>query len=226
MKNKPNGYVVYENNQIAVIATGFTHPSDNPKTGPMIQVYILVRNIHPVEAIRSGKDSLICGDCPLRQHRFTADAACYVNVGFGPAQVWKSYRAGKYPRMQSTDIFSRRAVRFGAYGDPTRIPLPLLEEIAGKARRFTGYTHQHKNPLFYGYRRFLMASVENVEGQIAATQAGWRTFRVRPAGSDWKLSDEVVCPASNEAGHKVQCQECGLCGGNSVKAKSVVIQAH
>lgn len=35
---KANGYVLHEDEQRIVIATGFTRASDNAKTGPMIQV--------------------------------------------------------------------------------------------------------------------------------------------------------------------------------------------
>jgi hypothetical protein len=37
---------------------------------------------------------------------------------------------------------------------------------------------------------------------------------------------EILCPASKEAGERVQCAQCKLCGGNSVKGKSVAIVAH
>jgi hypothetical protein len=36
-----------------------------------------------------------------------------------------------------------------------------------------------------------------------------------------------VCPASEEAGHKIQCIDCGACDGVSSKRKShIVIKAH
>ena len=60
-----------------------TLESDNPKTGNMAQAWILHDTIHPVEAVQSGKDKAICGDC-------TAKDVCYVTVGFAPAQVWKN----------------------------------------------------------------------------------------------------------------------------------------
>jgi len=36
----------------------------------------------------------------------------------------------------------------------------------------------------------------------------------------------VLCPASEEAGRKATCATCKLCGGASIKAKSVAIPAH
>ena len=37
---------------------------------------------------------------------------------------------------------------------------------------------------------------------------------------------EILCPASEEAGKRTQCASCLLCGGASVKAKSIAIVAH
>jgi hypothetical protein len=39
-------------------------------------------------------------------------------------------------------------------------------------------------------------------------------------------SDEVLCPASEEAGRKTTCENCKLCSGTSKKAKNVAIYAH
>jgi hypothetical protein len=61
---------------------------------------------------------------------------------------------------------------------------------------------------------------------------GQRTFRVIPV-QQWvargKLAldkNETLCPASFEAGAKTTCEACKLCGGATVKAKSIAIVAH
>ncbi len=218
-----NGRILFETAWIVAIATGFKRRSANAKTGNMIQIWILNRNVHPVTAQRLGKDKVVCGDCPLRPAN---GGGCYVNTGYAPAGIWKTYQAGRYPRLESTDLFAGRAVRFGAYGDPSKLPLALVQEIAGKAKRWTGYTHQWRNPLLAGFKSFLMASTDDVDAQIQATAAGWRTFRVAPKGSSWRMSDEISCPASKEAGHKVTCEQCGLCNGAQKRVKNVVIQQH
>lgn len=222
-----NGYVIFENSWIVAIATGFARKSANVKTGDMIQIWILNRNLHPVIAQRTGKDKLVCGDCPLRPVNAAAgESKCYVQTDRAPAAVWRTYQRGGYARMESTDVFVGRNVRFGAYGDPAKLPLPLVADIAGKARRWTGYTHQWRNPLYAGFSRFLMASADDVESQIDARGRGWRTFRVAPTGSDFRLSDEISCPASKESGARTTCAQCTLCRGASITAKSIVIQAH
>ena len=40
--------------------------SRNPKTGPMVQLWILRADVHPMEAISTGTDSSICGGCKHR----------------------------------------------------------------------------------------------------------------------------------------------------------------
>jgi hypothetical protein len=38
---------------------------------------------------------------------------------------------------------------------------------------------------------------------------------------------EILCPASKEAGRRVQCNACKLCGGNSTNSpKSIAIVQH
>ncbi len=54
-----NGFVLHEDSHRVVIATGFESPSENRKTGDMIQVWILVKSCDPVEAIKQGLDRLI-----------------------------------------------------------------------------------------------------------------------------------------------------------------------
>lgn len=221
---RANGYVIYKTAWIVAIATGFRRKSLNRKTGDMVQIWILNRNLHPVTAQQTGKDKVVCGDCPLRPAN---GGNCYVNTGQAPAAVWKAFQRGSYPDLPSTDVFMGRNVRLGAYGDPSKLPLPLVRDIASKSDRWTGYTHQWRNPLLQGYRDFLMASADDVEAQLQATAAGWRTFRVALAGSSFRLADEISCPASKEAGAKVTCAKCGLCAGQGKRgAKNIVIREH
>lgn len=43
-----------------------TMESRNGKTGNMIQTFIVRADQHPLEALSTGADSAICGDCALR----------------------------------------------------------------------------------------------------------------------------------------------------------------
>lgn len=75
------------------------------------------------------------------------------------------------------------------------------------------------------YARFLMASVDTVDEQREAAARGWRTFRLRRPG-DQVAAHEVVCPASDEAGHRTTCAQCSLCQGADRQAKSIAILPH
>lgn len=89
----------------------------------------------------------------------------------------------------------------------------------------TGYTHAWKycNPL---HKHYCMASCDTEEEALHAQSMGWRTFRVTES-LDNLLTKEVICPASDEAGKKLQCIQCGACDGVSSRRKShIVIKAH
>ena len=104
----PNGYVIYEDSVRVAIATGFRRPSVNAKTGPMLQVWILIKKENPLAAYQSGADVDICGRCPAHE-------ICYVNLGKAPLNIWKTWTGGGYPALPSVDVFQGRKVRFGAY---------------------------------------------------------------------------------------------------------------
>ena len=229
------GYVVFETDQIVAIATGFIKPSKNAKTGPMIQIWILVKDEDPISAVRSGNDSKVCFTCPYRNQEILihpykrkpeitqvkVERKCYVGLEKAPLAVWKCYRNGGYPTLTDYSVFSGRAVRFGAYGEPTKIPFAIVKAIAAQAKLFTGYTHTWRNPLFSAYKEFFMASTSDADYQEAC-DAGWRTFAV----TETALQGAITCPASKEAGQRTTCAKCGLCAGTSKQAKNIMIKAH
>jgi hypothetical protein len=110
-------------------------------------------------------------------------------------------------------VFTGRAVRFGAYGDPVHIPIGIVQAIVAVASKHTGYTHQWKQARYQPYREFVMASVDNPQEYASAFNMGWRTFRVR-SGSEPLADREIMCPAADETGHKTSCERCGLCNGS------------
>ena len=214
-----NGFVIHEDESRVVIATGFNHPSDNRKTGDMIQIWILVKSVSPTEAIRTGLDRLICGNCVHRGDGHGADRSCYVNAGQAPLGIWRAWKAGKYPTLQFMDCFAGRKVRFGAYGDPTHSPIGLALAIAGVASGHTGYTHQWRKPSLQGWRSILMASVDTTAELLIARSMGWSTFRV---GSEASVG-ESLC-ASERVG--TPCMDCLLCAGSRNGLESVHIPPH
>jgi len=230
-----NGYIVYHGSNYVCIATGLIDKSKNEKTGPMAQVYIILSDIAPQEAIKTKKDATICFNCPHRGE------TCYVQAGQDPNNVFKSYKDGNYSfickdpqNMKGFDdidyyvknglweVFSGKFVRFGAYGDPVKIPFPILEKIAESCSGFTGYTHQWKNPAFQAYKKYFMASVDSLDEYNEAKALGWRTFRV---STDWRIKDpnETFCLFSVNG---TQCINCLKCNGNSTNDKDIYVKVH
>lgn len=235
-----NGVVIYEgpsqydDQPIVVIVTGIKKPSSNPKTGDMLQAWILLQDVHPMEGLKTGLDQSICGDC---MHRRKPDGtrSCYVNMN-GPGSVWRTYKADKYARMSPKDAALliaglpefRRKMRYGAYGDPGMVPIEVWEEVSPHLISSTGYTHQWRF-ISPEYSKFCMASADNLVDQTDATALGYRTFRCITPGGEL-LEDEIVCPASEEAGKLTQCASCNLCKGSyddrSNSIPNVVITIH
>lgn len=214
-----NGFILHEDSLRVIIATGFETPSDNRKTGDMIQIWILVKSVDPVEAIKQGLDRLICGSCVHRGDGTGGSRSCYVNAGQAPLGIYRAWKAGNYAPLPFLSLFTGRKVRFGAYGDPTWIPLPLALAIAGIASGHTGYTHQWRKPSLQGWRSILMASVDSVAELVIARSLGWSTFRV---GSEAQLSEQLC--ASDRDG--TPCAVCLLCAGARGGIESVHIPPH
>lgn len=204
---------------IVAIATGLVTPSTNRKTGPMIQTWILAQDEAPHVAVKSGNDAAVCGDCPAR------GKWCYVTTFQGPRSIWETWKRGGYPKLD-LDSLKGRPVRFGAYGDPAAVPFHIWDDISFVASMTTGYTHQWKtcDPL---YKAHCMASVDTLEEALEARKAGWRTFRLVDDEDAEVLDKELVCPAAEEAGKKIQCIQCGACNGTAKNRKShIIIKAH
>lgn len=226
---------------IVGVLTGLEGGSVNPKTGPMVQAWILRDDLAPMDAKRRNLDDAICGDCKLRG-RDGKNSGCYLTVWQAPTGVYKSFIAGRYheatwPELEA--LVEGRAIRCGAYGDPAALPFEVWQVLLTAAAGWVAYTHSWRlaDPRF---RALAMASVDTVDEFYQARGMGWRTFRVRmpddplvtgahPApqvGQSRSVPLEFVCPASDEAGHASTCQACQLCRGTSSRARSVAIIAH
>lgn len=210
-----NGYILHETAHVVSIVTLRT---TNKKTGPMAQIWFLVKSESPLEAVKSGADRKICGSCPLRGDK-GQNRACYVNLSQAPLSIWKKWARGGYPQIPSLDILRGRKIRFGAYGDPTLLPFALASQLAEISQGWSGYTHQWRKPLNQPWKSLVMASVETAQDESLAHAMGWRTFRV----TNQPTKGAIECPS--ERG--VQCADCLLCSGTTRQnAPSIWIAPH
>jgi len=205
--------------------------SKNSKTGDLLQTYVMRSDIDPRDANKSGEDRSICGDCRHRgtptddpQRKLAKDRTCYVTLGQGPLIVFNAYKAGKYARWDTPDrrrvIGCGRRVRIGTYGDGAAVPPVVWRDLLAMSPGHTAYTHNGGPPSYY------MISADSLEEAQHAWASKHRTFRIVRSVDEIDRKHETLCPASAEAGHKATCQTCMLCGGTSVKAKSVAIVVH
>jgi hypothetical protein len=232
MSKQPTGYIIHrgpsllDGSPIAVVAL---LGSSNRKTGNMVQTYIIRDDMRPTEAVSTGADAAICGDC---KHRPSTGGACYVVVAQGPTVVYKTMKAGKYPDATPAQVgamVAGRMVRLGTYGDPAAVPANVWQDLTAQAAGRTGYTHQWANealPLAHrqAIAALTMASVDNMAEAAQARASGLRYFRIRLA-SEPVQAREFVCPASEEAGKRKLCDTCGACNGTtkSTGASPVII---
>jgi len=229
MKTKtktPKGLVLWEGPSrfngldVVVIATGLDGKSKNPKTGPMVQTWILLRDIPPHEAVKAGEDEGVCGGCPLRGD------VCYVNTWQAPLEIWKAYHRGVYTQVSYEDgslLLEGQAVRLGAYGDPGAVPAEVWRHAVKRARRWTGYTHSWR--IRPDLRDLCMASCDTEQDRIDAKAMGWRYFGL----GEEPIAGEIVCPASDEGGKLTTCEQCGLCNGArgaGDNRRSIIIAPH
>lgn len=221
-----NGPSLLDGSPIIVIGT---YSDRNTKTGRVLQTYILHRDMHPAEASKTGADVAICGNCNLRGHPTDDPKAkqakgrrCYVNLAHGPNSVWKAAQRGTYPdlRQDRAALGRGRMVRVGTYGDPAACPDHVWEQLLSEASGWTAYSHQS------GWRPDIaMQSVDSYAQAWSHWRHGRRTFRVLTGTDRIDPAHEVVCPASKEAGRRVQCADCKLCAGGKL-AKSIAIIEH
>ena len=210
-----------------------TYSDRNTKTGKVLQTYIMRSDIPPLEASKTGQDFSICGDCKFRgeansdpERKQAKNRTCYVNLGQGPTIVYKSFIRGVYPMASDhtsiVELGKNRVVRLGTYGDPAAVPSHIWDELLSECISHLAYSHQS------GFRPDItMQSADT----LAQAQAHWakraRTFRVIDSLADIDKANEILCPASKEAGRRVQCVKCQLCSGlTSNSKKSIAIVEH
>lgn len=239
-----NGLVVWEGRQeggyapLFIALTGLQRPTTNTKTGPMVQSWLLRSDLAPDRAVAMGLDGPVCNNCPLRpalarkaRENDLFAPACYVTSNYAPLGVFRTYKKGGYPVVPDEAYWplflTGKRVRLGSYGNFSNAGYGPVRNLALAGEAHTGYEHNWED-CDQRLADFLMASVSSLGGKEKANRMGWRTFRVK-APDDPVLPDEIVCPASDEAGKKTNCFKCLLCNGNGPNRKTrknIVINDH
>ena len=237
-----NGAIIYDGlslldgARIVAIATGLRSASVNSKTGDMIQTWIIRPDLDPVSASRTGADASICGACPHRgkaterDNGTAAERSCYVSLIHGPSAVYRTFKRNGYPTVSGHDAIAKlgasRMVRIGSYGDGAAVPSYVWDSLISRAKGHTAYSHQAMAKGSAFEPRLYMRSVESEREARVAWAQGQRTFRVVAGVGDVVKGAEILCPASEEMGKRTTCGACGLCGGASIRAKSIAIVVH
>lgn len=234
---KTLGYIAYEGPSMIdgrpiVVIVNKLNGSDNEKTGAdLVQSFVIRSDVAPVEALKTGDDASICGQCVHRPllARHNGQAPCYVNVGRSVRSVYEAYRRGRYTPATPAElrqVLAGRKVRLGTYGDPAAAPVAMWQEITADAAGVVGYSHQWQSVDFdhAAWAPLVMASADSIDEAAQANLFGMRVFRVS-VGVD-KQTGETTCPASAEGGRKATCDRCMLCGGTSKTARDIVIADH
>jgi hypothetical protein len=176
-------------------------------------------------------DGSNCLDCPFSGNG--GDGGCYTHkfnqyVGFlSMLRSIKEEELTPLTQIKKSTIMIMSAntyIRFGSYGEPSLLPIRLVQAMTRVASSWTGYTHQHNKPFAQEFSKYYMASTHSDIEAIRRSADGWRSFIALQKGKD---ATAVSCPASTEAGFKSNCAKCGLCSGTEGKgSKSVKILEH
>lgn len=234
---KPLGFIAYQgpseiDGREIVVIVNKLQGSANEKTGAdLVQTFIIRADVAPTDALKTGADASICGQCVHRPilAKENGAAPCYVNVGRSVRSVYEAFKRGRYQKATPAElraVLAGRKVRLGTYGDPAAAPVTMWQEITADAAGVVGYSHQWQATNFdhAAWAPLVMASADTIDEAAQANLYGMRVFRVS-VGVD-KQAGETTCPASAEGGRRATCDRCMLCGGTSKAARDIVIADH
>lgn len=227
-----------EDNNIFVIRKGKTSNDKISNGLPLVQTYTFSLEQWKLATTEKGfgmkkffaLDGSNCMDCPFSGNQ--GAGGCYTHkfnqyVGF--LSMLRSISKEDLTELtisKAIEIYSMckdTYVRFGTYGEPSLLPLHLVESMAKLSSSYTGYTHQWKKNWAKEYGDYFMASVHSQFQADVAKRLDYRSFIASNEGTE----NAVQCPASKEAGYKSNCAACGLCSGLKGKgSKDVKILIH
>jgi hypothetical protein len=222
------GFILYEGDSLLTgepIVVVATMGGNNPKTDndfkSMVQTWIMLRDTPPHEAVKSGNDEGVCGNCIQRP---SVGGACYVKTFQAPLSIWRAYKRGNYNSVINLENLRGAELRLGSYGDPSAVPFDIWRNLIDKVqpRLMTGYTHQMSHKAFdKRMAEVCMISADTPKVALKAHAQGFRTFRMT-TDTEQLLPNEIICPNDTDG---VKCIDCGLCDGAGDKP-NIAILAH
>ena len=222
------GFILYEGDSlltgepIVVIATmGGNNPKTDNDFKSMVQTWIMLRDTPPHEAVKSGNDEGVCGNCIQRP---SVGGACYVKTFQAPLSIWRAYKRGNYNNVINLENLRGAELRLGSYGDPSAVPFDIWRNLIDKVqpRLMTGDTHQMSHKAFdKRMAEVCMISADTPKVALKAHAQGFRTFRMT-TDTEQLLPNEIICPNDTDG---VKCIDCGLCDGAGDKP-NIAILAH
>jgi hypothetical protein len=186
-------------------------------------------------------DTDSCFDCKYSKNQNYIGGKCYTHKfpqmrGFvmqlrsiaKKYQIWENIPY--LPELLPDNIlnkFAGKFFRFGTYGEPSNLPLPIVEQIFNVTKTENGknfntsYTHQWQR-IDNQYSKYFRASVDNVFEHKIAKDMGYLSYIATKDVSEFP--EAIICPASIR---DTSCDVCKACSGTmgNVK-KDFVIKYH
>ena len=187
-------------------------PSRNGKTGDVLQVSIMRRDVNPFTAWIQGLDGAVCPErCSHRSKSRGGDATCYVNK-LKTKPAWLAASKREVTEESLTSFGSGALIRIGAEGDPSAVPLSVWCSLVSQSAGWYGYTADWR-VLGPDWQRLFMASCVTPAEATQAMALGWRVFCSSAAPTDDALYREQrlrECPAVSRG---LDCVACAQCDG-------------
>ena len=211
----------FDGTPIMLIGHRVNAPSENVKTGDMVQVSIMRADRAPIDAWKAGMDGAVCPEaCAHRSTARGGSGECYVNKA-RLSSAWRAARreieAGRIGWVPGT--FAGVRIRAGMEGDPAAAPFEVWAALLSEARGHTGYTAAWRT-LPREWSRYFMASVSSPADYLRARSKGWRPFAASASEADdraFEAAGSTGCEADREV-NALQCVTCIACNGASRNA--------
>lgn len=215
------GPSAFDGASILLAAHRVNAPSQNGKTGDMVQVSIMRADASPIDAWRAGADGAVCPEaCAHRSRPRGGSGTCYVNkarLTASHAAALREIAAGRvgFP----PGLFAGAQVRLGMEGDPAAVPLRVLARVLAGARRHTAYTAAWRTLDAAAWSPLVMASCDTPAAAADASAAGWRVFAASASAADdgaYQSAGMRPCPSDTVG---LTCERCGGCDGTARGAR-------